>query len=318
MDKPGNLKSNQTNLTGKEPGRFRFKAWWLYLVLLVLILFPSLFGSSYAIDEISWQQFEKDIVSRNAVEKIVVINSERAEIYIKTSMSADPQFKEAFKPIIGKGIRPGPHYYFNIGSIESFERRLDELQKGFPASEKISVSYATKTNWFWNIMGWIFPIILLFILWNYILRKSGTLGAGTGSSSIFNFGKSTATLVEKEKSNVTFDDVAGLEEAEMEVREIVDFLKNPESFTRLGAKIPKGVILVGPPGTGKTLLAKAVAGEAQVPFFSISGSEFVEMFVGVGASRVRDLFKQAKEKAPCIIFIDEIDALADREGKELF
>jgi cell division protease FtsH len=154
-------------------------------------------------------------------------------------------------------------------------------------------------------------------LWNFLLRGRGGIGGG-GGASIFNFGKSTATLIEKQKSTVTFADVAGLDEAQVEVKEIVDFLKNPESFTRLGAKIPKGIILIGPPGTGKTLLAKAVAGEAQVPFFSISGSEFVEMFVGIGASRVRDLFKRAKEKAPCIIFIDEIDAIGRSRGKGAF
>jgi cell division protease FtsH len=165
---------------------------------------------------------------------------------------------------------------------------------------------------------WLLPLLMLFLLWQFMFRRMAG-GAGTGGSSPFNFGKSTATLLDKEnKSSITFDDVAGLDEAEMEVREIVDFLKNPEEFTRLGAKIPKGVILVGPPGTGKTLLAKAVAGEAQVPFFSISGSEFVEMFVGVGASRVRDLFKKAKEKAPSIIFIDEIDAIGRSRSRNAF
>ena len=180
------------------------------------------------------------------------------------------------------------------------------------------MSYAKKTNWFWNIFSWVVPFVAIFFIWSFFLKRSAGMGAGTGSTSVFNFGRSTATLIEKEKSNVTFDDIAGLDEAEMEVREVVDFVKNPESFTRLGAKIPKGVILVGPPGTGKTLLAKALAGEAQVPFFSISGSEFVEMFVGVGASRVRDLFKRAKEKAPCIIFIDEIDAIGRSRGKGAF
>ena len=158
------------------------------------------------------------------------------------------------------------------------------------------------------------PIILMIALWFFIIKRSRGADA-TGGTSIFNFGKSNATLIEKEKSNINFDDVAGLEEAEMEVKEIVEFLKKPELFTKLGAKIPKGVILVGAPGTGKTLLAKAVAGEAQVPFFSISGSEFVEMFVGVGASRVRDLFDKAKAKAPCIVFIDEIDAIGRSRGK---
>ncbi|MGZ8525396.1 MAG: ATP-dependent zinc metalloprotease FtsH, partial [Chitinophagaceae bacterium] len=230
----------------------------------------------------------------------------------------DSMFKDVFEPAFGSGLREGPHYYFNIGSVESFERKLDEAEKDFLISEKIPVSYTKKTNWFWNILTWVLPFILIFGLWRFLQRRSGSMGTGTGGSSIFNFGRSTATLIEKEKSNVTFDDVAGLEEAEMEVREVVDFLKNPGSFTRLGAKIPKGVILVGPPGTGKTLLAKAVAGEAQVPFFTISGSEFVEMFVGVGASRVRDLFKRAKEKAPCIVFIDEIDAIGRSRGKGTF
>jgi cell division protease FtsH len=268
--------------------------------------------------EISWQQFEKNILPRKAVEKITVVNNERAEVYLKKEFATDSQFRDVFKPSFGKGVNPGPHYSFNIGSVESFERKLDEVQKDFPLAERIDVSYVKKKGWFWDILSWVFPFVLLLVLWNFLLRRTSDMGTGSGGSSIFSFGKSTATLIEKEKSNITFDDVAGLEEAEMEVREIVEFLKNPESFTKLGAKIPKGVILVGPPGTGKTLLAKAVAGEAQVPFFSISGSEFVEMFVGVGASRVRDLFKRAKEKAPCIIFIDEIDAIGRSRGKGAF
>ncbi|MES1224813.1 MAG: ATP-dependent zinc metalloprotease FtsH, partial [Bacteroidota bacterium] len=211
----------------------------------------------------------------------------------------------------------GPHYAINIGSAEAFERKLDEEQKNIPLSQKIDVTYVKRKNWSWDIFTWILPLVVLFIIWNFFMRRSIGISGG-GNSNIFNFGKSTATLVEKEKSNVTFDDVAGLEEAKTEIKEIVDFLKNPEAYTRLGAKIPKGVILVGPPGTGKTLLAKAIAGEAQVPFFSISGSEFVEMFVGVGASRVRDLFNRAKEKAPCIIFIDEIDAIGRSRGKGAF
>ena len=246
----------------------------------------------------------------------MVINNETAEVYIKKELVNDPQFKDVLKPTPGKTIKEGPHYWFNIGSVESFERKLDDVQKNIPIGEKIDVSYVKERNRLWDIAAWILPFILIIALWNFL---SGRLsGMGAGGSSVFNFGKSTATLIEKQKSNVTFDDVAGLEEAEMEVREIVDFLKNPESFTKLGAKIPKGVILVGPPGTGKTLLAKAVAGEAQVPFFTISGSAFVEMFVGVGASRVRDLFKRAKEKAPCIIFIDEIDAIGRSRGKGAF
>jgi len=289
---------------------------WIYLVIFFLLLIPSIFNFFSSAKEISWKQFENDMLSRHAVDKIEVVNNETAEVYIKKEFSNDPQFKNEFKRQFG-GINSGPHYKFNIGSVESFERKLDEAQKDISEKEKVNVSYIRKINWFANVLTWLVPILLIFLLWRYFLRRAAG-SAGAGGSSIFTFGKSTATLIEKERSNVTFEDVAGLEEAEMEVREIVDFLKSPESFTKLGAKIPKGVILVGPPGTGKTLLAKAVAGEAQVPFFSISGSEFVEMFVGVGASRVRDLFKQAKEKAPCIIFIDEIDAIGRSRGKGAF
>lgn len=294
--------------------------WWLiYLIIIGIFLFPLLLRSVSGVKEITWQQFERDMLNRKAVEKIVVVNGEKANVYIKKELANDSLFKDAFKPAIGGGINEGPHYYFNIGSAEVLERKLDAAEKSMAATEKIPVSYLKKTNWFWSIMTWVLPLLFIYALWSFIIRRSAGGAAGPGGgSSIFNFGRSTATLVEKEKSNVTFDDVAGLEEAEMEVREIVDFLKSPESFTRLGAKIPKGVILVGPPGTGKTLLAKAVAGEAQVPFFTISGSEFVEMFVGVGASRVRDLFKRAKEKAPCIVFIDEIDAIGRSRGKGAF
>ncbi|HVZ98521.1 MAG TPA: ATP-dependent zinc metalloprotease FtsH [Chitinophagaceae bacterium] len=277
--------------------------------------FSSNFFSGNHGQEISWQKFQKDILSKNAVEKIVVINNETAEIYLKKAFAGDTSFKDVFRPAFGKSINEGPHYYITIGSPESFERKLDEAQKNIPLAERIDVTYVTQKNWFWNIAAWIFPLLALYFIWNLFSGKN--FGTG-GSTSIFNFGKSTATLVEKEKSNITFDDVAGLEEAKVEIREIVDFLKNPDRYTKLGAKIPKGVILVGPPGTGKTLLAKAIAGEAQVPFFSISGSEFVEMFVGVGASRVRDLFNKAKEKSPCIIFIDEIDAIGRSRGKGAF
>lgn len=297
------------------PGN-RFKRYWVYLGLLALVLLPSLLNNFTGTQEISWQQFEKDILGHNAVEEIVIINNEKAEVYIKKERSTDSIFRDVFKPFIGRSLNPGPHYTFRIGSVESFERKLEEAEKKYSTGDDINVRYARRTNWFWNIAGWLLPFVFLLLMWNFLLKRSG--GMGTGGSSIFNFGKSTATLVEKQKSNITFADVAGLEEAEMEVKEIVDFLKTPGSFTKLGAKIPKGVILVGPPGTGKTLLAKAVAGEAQVPFFSISGSEFVEMFVGVGASRVRDLFKRAKEKAPCIIFIDEIDAIGRSRGKGAF
>jgi cell division protease FtsH len=316
MKHKGNGNGQQQGPPEKKPAGFRFNWWWIYLIMLALLIIPQLLNNDSTGKNITWQFFETNILSRKAVEKIVVINNEKADVYIKKTFANDSMFKEVFKPSIGSGTNAGPHYSFNIGSVESFERKLDEAEKNFSPNEKTDVSYVKKTNWFWGIAGWVLPFIILLVIWNFLFRRIG--GMGSGSSSIFNFGKSTATLVEKQKSNVTFADVAGLEEAEMEVREIIDFLKSPESFTRLGAKIPKGIILVGPPGTGKTLLAKAVAGEAQVPFFSISGSEFVEMFVGIGASRVRDLFKRAKEKAPCIIFIDEIDAIGRSRGKGAF
>lgn len=291
---------------------------WIYLVILGIFLLTTYLNRSAAGREITWQQFEQQMLSRQAVEKIVVINHEKAEVYIKPGMANDPYFKDVLKPRFGSGVNTGPHYIFTIGSLESFERRLDEAQKNIPSANRITVQYITKTNLIWNILSWVLPFILLFALWRYFLGRAGGMGSDAGGTSVFNFGKSTATLVDKEMSQITFDDVAGMEEAEMEVKEIVDFLKSPETFTKLGGKIPKGIIIVGPPGTGKTLLAKAVAGEAQVPFFSISGSEFVEMFVGVGASRVRDLFKRAKEKAPCIVFIDEIDAIGRSRGKGAF
>lgn len=299
------------------PSRPRLSLWWVYLFLLAILVLPSLFSPNTAERELSWKQFEEKVVSSRAVSRIKVINGERAEIYLKKDMARDPRFKEVMKPETGGRINEGPHYYLNIGSVEAFESKLQQAQQGWPLAERIDVFYEERSDWLWEVLIWILPLILFFLLWSYLLRRSGTIGAG--GSSIFNFGKSSPTLLEKEnRSTVTFDDVAGLDEAELEVKEIVDFLKNPEVFTRLGAKIPKGVILVGPPGTGKTLLAKAVAGEAKVPFFTMSGSEFVEMFVGVGASRVRDLFRKAKEKAPCIIFIDEIDAIGRSRGKNAF
>lgn len=314
------MKSAQPAKPGKPINRKtqpRFSWVWVYVVILLYLILPPLFTSSYGAKEITWQQFSKDILSRKAVEKLDVVNKEKVDVYIKKSFAGDTAFKEVFKPAFGTGINNGPHYTFTIGSVESFEQHLDEAEKGFSAGEKIPVNYVYQSNWFWNIVGWVAPFVLLFFIYGFFLRRAGGMG-GPGGYSIFNFGKSTATLVEKENSTVTFADVAGLDEAKIEVLEIVDFLKKPASFTKLGAKIPKGVILVGPPGTGKTLLAKAVAGEAKVPFFSISGAAFVEMFVGVGASRVRDLFQQAKAKAPCIIFIDEIDAIGRSRGKGAF
>ncbi|WP_276370772.1 ATP-dependent zinc metalloprotease FtsH [Chryseolinea sp. H1M3-3] len=304
MDK----KSNDTRPKWKLP-KVNIPLVIFLVFVLVLIFLPNFFSSP---GEITWYQFQKDMLKRKAVDRIVVINRETAEVYIKKEFSKDSAFADALRsPIIG-GLNPGPHFTFNIGSVESFEHKLELAQQDVEADQRIPVSYQDKGS-ISDFLPWVIPAVLVFFMFRLLFRGQGD---GAGGSSIFNFGRSTARLLENDKkSQVTFDDVAGLEEAKVEVKEIVDFLKDPKRYTKLGAKIPKGVIIVGPPGTGKTLLAKAVAGEAKVPFFSLSGSEFVEMFVGVGASRVRDLFKQAKEKAPCIVFIDEIDAVGRSRGK---
>ncbi|AEV98262.1 peptidase M41 [Niastella koreensis] len=288
---------------------------WPALVLLILIAFPVIYKlTGSPVEEITWSQFEAKLLSKGAVDRLEVVGQDYVDVYIKKEFIKDTAFAKVFKPVVGKEPNPGPHYIMTIGSVESFDRKLDAAEQKYFGKEVIPVTYLKKTSDFWNVVAWLLPFVVLIVFWLYV-RK----GSGRGGSSVFNFGKSTATLLDKEnKSTTTFNEVAGLDEAELEVKEIVDFLKNPQAFTRLGAKIPKGVILVGPPGTGKTLLAKAVAGEAQVPFFSISGSEFVEMFVGVGASRVRDLFKNAKEKAPCIVFIDEIDAIGRSRSRNAF
>jgi cell division protease FtsH len=227
-----------------------------------------------------------------------------------------PKYEELNKSF-KKNVK-GPHYSFSIGSVEQFRDDMQFAQQDFPMGKRVQISYADDSgnDFLRSILSFLLPLVILIGLWVLMMRKMGGGASGGGPGGIFNIGKSKASLYEKgQKVSITFEDVAGLEGAKEEVYEVVDFLKNPKKYTSLGAKIPKGVLLVGPPGTGKTLLAKAVAGEAQVPFFSLSGSDFVEMFVGVGASRVRDLFKQAREKAPCIIFIDEIDAVGRSRGK---
>jgi len=285
---------------------------WTYIFLLALLILFSIFlNPGISSKEIGWLAFEQTMLSQNDVEKIVVLNKEVAQIYIKKERLEDAKYSNIINNMPNSKI--GPHYSMRIGSIESFENKLEKAQEGFSVEDKIEVTYQDNTNWI-NILSWIVPLGILVVFWMFMLGKMGR-GSSMGSS-LFNFGKSTAKLMDTDsKSTVTFNDIAGLKEAKTEVMEVVDFLKHPETYTKLGAKIPKGVMFVGPPGTGKTLMAKAVAGEAGVPFFSMSGSEFVEMFVGVGASRVRDLFKRAKEKAPSIIFIDEIDAVGRSRGK---
>ncbi|QFZ53550.1 ATP-dependent zinc metalloprotease FtsH [Oceanihabitans sp. IOP_32] len=310
MKKPNKDNPSSKKTKDNKPN-FPSKGLWLYVLFIVgLFVLLPLFNSSSP-KEISWSHFEQNILAQNDVEKIIVVNREIAEIYIKKERRDDPKYED-----IGVGIlssEAAPQYAITIGSVEGFENKLQKAQDGFSTENKVDIIYQNRTNWL-ESFSWILPFIIIILFWLFILRRMGSRG-GMGSSP-FNFSKTSARIIETEgKSAVTFNDVAGLKEAKVEVMEVVDFLKNPETYTKLGAKIPKGVMLVGPPGTGKTLLARAVAGEAKVPFFSMSGSEFVEMFVGVGASRVRDLFKQAKSKAPSIIFIDEIDAVGRSRGK---
>ena len=293
-----------------------FNSYWLFAILIVGLFAAQLFSFNFQIKPTSEDEFFRKMVPSGDVAKISIVNKELVEVFIKEdSLKVKKQYAE-IKLNKLKSINKGPHYSFEITSIEAFKQKLDAIQSNTPYESLIKVNNEIRKGIF-DIIGWLLPIILLIGVWMFLMRRA-TGGMGGAGGQIFNIGKSKANLYDKDmKVNVTFDDVAGLDEAKEEVKEVVDFLKNPKKYTALGAKIPKGVLLVGPPGTGKTLLAKAMAGEAQVPFFSISGSDFVEMFVGVGASRVRDLFKQAREKAPCIIFIDEIDAVGRARGKNM-
>lgn len=312
------MSNEQQNKNPKDkPGdKKRFNYYWIYGLILIALLGFQFFNFD-STKETSQRQFEQDMLLQKEVEKIDVINEKYVEVFIKEEFLENEKYKEVNKKKFGGGTNSGPHYTFQILDAGEFEKRMNELQADFEDSEKIEIYPRSRTDWTGQILSWVVPILILVVIWIFIMRRvSGNMG-GAGSQ-IFNVGKSKASLYDKNTTvNVTFNDVAGLEEAKEEVMEVVDFLKNPKKYTALGGKIPKGVLLIGPPGTGKTLIAKAMAGEAQVPFFTISGSDFVEMFVGVGASRVRDLFKQAREKAPCIIFIDEIDAIGRARGKSL-
>ncbi|HET9430936.1 MAG TPA: ATP-dependent zinc metalloprotease FtsH [Chitinophagaceae bacterium] len=294
----------------------RFSIYWLWAIIFAVLIGFQLFGSlTPNMAKISSLDFRNMIINGNEVAKYVIIDNRKTvkvyltregiqkyETKLKKSMSTDEDV---------------PHMYFKITSGEAFEKEMSDFYKANPIVKEVPKDVDNERDWFGGVLQFLLPILLFVGLWVLLMRKmGGGAGGGGGPGGIFNIGKSRATLFDKgTKVNITFADVAGLDEAKVEVMEIVEFLKNPKKYTALGGKIPKGALLVGPPGTGKTLLAKAMAGEAQVPFFSLSGSDFVEMFVGVGASRVRDLFKQAREKAPCIIFIDEIDAIGRARGK---
>ncbi len=316
-------KQNNTNPKGKDnkitdpnKPKPKFNVYWIYGLIAVVFIGLQLLSFTPKPTEITMQEFEREMLKNGDVEKIVVINKDRANIYIKQDRLANPRYKDLFNENLSGKSKDGPHFFFTIGSMEYFEKWMSEAQTKYLDGQYIEISYKTQPNYMRDIIGWLLPIFIILAIWIFIFRRMSRGGGGAGGGNIFSVGKSKAQLFDKESNiKVDFKDVAGLEEAKVEVREIVDFLKTPKKYTDLGGKIPKGVLLVGPPGTGKTLMAKAVAGEANVPFFSMSGSDFVEMFVGVGASRVRDLFKQAKEKAPCIIFIDEIDAIGRARGR---
>ncbi|QSW89670.1 MULTISPECIES: ATP-dependent zinc metalloprotease FtsH [Flavobacterium] len=295
-----------------NPSKFKISPWLIYTAILLVFLFISFATGGSNLSEPAQLTSSKfnTLLEKGQIEKVIVYNKAEAEVYLNTAALKDPANKKVAKDIFERPNK-GPHYTLEIGNDQIFQTKLE---KAVGEGKLKDFNFLQKNNWS-DILISLLPIIIIIGVWIFIMRKMSGGGAG-GGGQIFNIGKSKAKLFdEKTDIKTTFKDVAGLEGAKEEIQEIVEFLKNPEKYTNLGGKIPKGALLVGPPGTGKTLLAKAVAGEAQVPFFSLSGSDFVEMFVGVGASRVRDLFKQAKEKSPAIIFIDEIDAVGRARGK---
>ena len=290
----------------------KFNSYWMFIILAAVIIGFQFMGSQTSPVRTTWQEVQEKMLANGDVEEIKLItNRGQANVYIK------PEKVENYSKLKANGFTStsaGPQFYFKTGPQDVFVEELKAVQESVPGAAGVVLDYDEEYDGWANIMSWLFPIILLVFIWVFFFNRMSR-GMG-GPGNVFNVGKSQAKLFDKDTaSKVTFKDVAGLAEAKQEVEEIVSFLKNPTKYTKLGGKIPKGALLVGPPGTGKTLLAKAMAGEANVPFFSMSGSDFVEMFVGVGASRVRDLFKQAKEKSPCIIFIDEIDAIGRARGR---
>ena len=299
-----------------NPNKLKISPWILYAGIVVLFLFISFATGGSSFQELAKTTSSKfnTYLANGEIQKVIVYNKAEAEVYLTPEALKLPSHKAVAKDLLNRPNTKGPHYVFDIGNDEIFQKKLETAV----AEGKLKdYNFLPKSNWS-EILINLLPILIIVAIWIFIMRRMSSGGPG-GGGQIFNIGKSKAKLFdEKTDIKTTFKDVAGLEGAKEEIQEIVEFLKNPEKYTNLGGKIPKGALLVGPPGTGKTLLAKAVAGEAKVPFFSLSGSDFVEMFVGVGASRVRDLFKQAKEKSPAIIFIDEIDAVGRARGKNNF
>lgn len=296
----------------------KFNIYWVYGIIFISLIILNFFSGNFNTTtekSISFQEFRDQYLYRGYVDKLNVIKNTEVEVFLTPEARRENPDNTNFKN------NGGPAFSFRIGSTEQFRDDMaDALAKRPENVKEPNIIYQDpQSNWLRDILGsFLIPVLIMIGIWYMVMRKMGGGAAGGGAGGIFNIGKSKAQLFEKgTKVTITFNDVAGLDEAKVEVMEIVDFLKNPKKYTALGGKIPKGALLVGPPGTGKTLLAKAVAGEAQVPFFSMSGSDFVELFVGVGASRVRDLFKQAREKSPCIVFIDEIDAIGRARGKNV-
>ncbi|SHJ22441.1 ATP-dependent zinc metalloprotease FtsH [Aquimarina spongiae] len=310
-------KENKKPEPNKKP---KFSAYWIYAIIIVGFLVLNFMGGSSGLGSApntSPSEFQ-DFLEKGEVEKVVVVTNRRqAKVFLTPEARALDKHKEGRSKSILPKSPSDPDYQFEFGDLQNFENKIATIKKENNLST--TVSYDTESSFWGEIFITLLPFALIIGVWIFIMRRmSGGAGGGAGGQ-IFNIGKSKARLFDQNTDvKVSFENVAGLEGAKEEIQEIVDFLKNPEKYTSLGGKIPKGALLVGPPGTGKTLLAKAVAGEAKVPFFSLSGSDFVEMFVGVGASRVRDLFKQAKEKSPAIIFIDEIDAIGRARGKSNF
>ncbi|MFC2118934.1 ATP-dependent zinc metalloprotease FtsH [Bacteroidota bacterium] len=312
-----NIRSQKSDKKNPDKKKFKFSIYYVYAIIAILFLYFFNSNLGQKAKEITMYDFEAMLKSHD-VQKIEIINRKNAEIFLKANKISDSKYQKYFTKGLSSPPKKGPHFYFEI-DVVIFDKDLQRIQENFTEEEKIGYSLKTRTDHFGNILGYLLPLAIIIGIWIFFFRRmsGGSGGGGGAGGNIFNVGKSKAQIFNKEENNINIDfkDVAGLQEAKIEVMEIVDFLKKPQKYTLLGGKIPKGALLVGPPGTGKTLLAKAVAGEANVPFFSMSGSDFVEMFVGVGASRVRDLFKQAKAKAPCIIFIDEIDAIGRARGR---
>ena len=315
-------KNNNQGNKPNGPKRSGFNFYWVYAIIFALFIGMQIFSAmSFRAKNSNFRDFEQKL-ELGDVERVNIVNEKTIQVFIKEDrLLENERYEEVRNSNLSDAVNPGPHYVFEMPAT-AFEDRLKDYYEDRSSEEPIAVNYETQENFIGDIISWVLPLVLMIAVWLFIMRRmSGGGGApgGGGGSQIFNIGKSRAKVFDKDTEvKTTFNEVAGMTGAKEEVLEIVDFLKNPKKYTELGGRIPKGVMLSGPPGTGKTLLAKAVAGEAKVPFFSLSGSDFVEMFVGVGASRVRDLFKQAKEKSPCIIFIDEIDAIGRARGKNNF